>query len=63
MKKLQFGVEKARIAHSIFAELSERLPDAKFVDAFERLLDVRAVKSPEKIAELKRASDITEQSF
>ena len=63
LEKATIGVEKARIHQSIFEELSERLPDAKFVDAFEMLLDVRAVKSPEEIAKLKRASDITEQSI
>ena len=56
-----FGCRSQITRQSIFEELSERLPDAKFVDAFEMLLDVRAVKSPEEIAKLKRASDITEQ--
>ena len=63
LEKATIGVEQSRISYSIFTELSERLPDAKFVDAFEMLMDVRAVKSSEEIAKLKRASDITEQSF
>jgi len=63
LEKATIGVEQARISYSIFTELKERLPDAKFVDAFELLMDVRAVKSSEEIAKLKRAADITTLCF
>ena len=57
------GVETCRMAQSLHAELTERLPKARFVDAFETLIELRAVKSPSEVAKLRRASDITTLIF
>ena len=57
------GVEMCRMAQSVFAELTERLPKARFVDCFEMMLEVRAVKSPDEVAKLRRAAEITTLCF
>ena len=57
------GVEMCRMAHSVYAELTERLPKARFVDGFETMLEVRAVKSAGEVAKLRRASEITSRIF
>ena len=51
------------MAHSVYAELTERLPKARFVDGFETMLEVRAVKSAGEVAKLRRASEITSRIF
>ena len=51
------------MAQSVFAELAERLPRARFVDCFEMMLEVRAVKSPDEVAKLRRAAEITTRCF
>ena len=57
------GVELCRMAQSVYAELAERLPKAKFVDAFEMFLELRAVKSASEIAKLRRAAEIATLIF
>ena len=57
------GVEMCRMAQSVYAELTERLPKARFVDCFEMMLEVRAVKSPDEVAKLRRAAEITTRCF
>ena len=57
------GVELCRIPQALYAELTERLPRARFVDCFETLLEVRAVKSADEIAKLRRAFEITARVF
>jgi Xaa-Pro aminopeptidase len=57
------GIELSRMAQSVYAELRERLPKAKFIDSFEMLLELRAVKLPAEIAKLRRAADITTKAF
>jgi len=57
------GVEMNRMAQSVYAELTERLPRARFVDGFETIGEIRAVKSDAEIAKLRRASEITTVVF
>ena len=57
------GVEMCRMAQSVYAELAERLPKARFVDGFETMLEIRAVKSADEVAKLRRASEITTRIF
>jgi Xaa-Pro aminopeptidase len=57
------GIELSRMPQSVYAELRQRLPQAKFVDAFEMLLELRAVKSEAEIAKLRRAAEITAKVF
>ena len=57
------GVEMCRMAQSVYAELAERLPKARFVDCFEMMLEVRAVKSVDEVAKLRRAAEITTRCF
>ena len=57
------GIERCRMAQSVYAELAERLPKARFVDGFETMLELRAVKSADEIAKLRRASEITARIF
>ena len=57
------GVEMCRMAQSVYAELAERLPKARFVDCFEMMLEVRAVKSADEVAKLRRAAEITTRCF
>ena len=57
------GVELCRIPQSVYAELTRRLPKARFVDAFEMLLELRSVKSASEITRLRRAAEITTLIF
>ena len=57
------GVEMCRMAQSVYAELTQRLPRARFVDGFETMMEIRAVKSADEVAKLRRAFEITASIF
>lgn len=53
------GLEMRRIPQSVFAELRDKLPKARFVDAFDLLFKLRSVKEPQEVDSLRKAAGIT----